>query len=134
MASRPSHKTRSPAPPSISDAEWLVMREFWLRSEATSAEVIAALCKTQKWKPPTVQTLITRLVKKGALGFTRQGREYLYRPLVAEADCVHEVSSSFVDRVFGGRIAPLVACFLERQKLSKQDIEEMRKLLNDTTP
>lgn len=132
MPARPN-KIRFAAPPSISDAEWIVMREFWLRGEATSSEVIAVLCKAQKWKPPTVQTLIARLVKKGALGFTRQGREYLYRPLVDEADCIHEASRSFVDRVFGGRIAPLVACFLERQKLSKHDIEEMRKLLNDST-
>lgn len=116
--------------PSISDAEWIVMREFWARGETNSAEVIAALGTTQQWKPPTIMTLITRLVKKGALGFERQGREYRYRPLVDEAHCAHSVSKSLVDRVFGGRIAPMLACFLDKQKLSKKDIAELRELLD----
>jgi BlaI family transcriptional regulator, penicillinase repressor len=124
-ASREVQKT-----PSISEAEWIVMREFWARGETTSSEVIAALGKTQDWKPPTIMTLITRLVKKGALGFERQGREYLYRPLVDEAHCAHAVSKSLVDRVFGGRVAPMLACFLDRQKLSKKDIAELRELLD----
>lgn len=120
-------------PPAISDAEWLVMEEFWQRGEATSAEIIEALADKQQWKPPTVMTLITRLGKKGALGFTKNGREYLYRPLVDEARCKHEVSKSFIDRVFGGRVAPLLASFIDRQKLSKKDIQELRQLLNEET-
>lgn len=128
QASKEASKT-----PSISDAEWTVMREFWSRGETTSSEVIAALGKTQEWKPPTIMTLITRLVKKGALGFERQGREYLYRPLVDEEHCAHAVSKSLVDRVFGGRVAPMLACFLDRQKLTKKDIAELRELLNGET-
>ena len=130
MSFKSSAAPESISPPSISDAEWIVMREFWARGETNSAEVIAALGKTQHWKPPTIMTLITRLVKKGALGFERQGREYRYRPLVDEAHCAHAVSKSLVDRVFGGRIAPMLACFLDKQKLSKKDIAELRELLD----
>ena len=119
--------------PAISDAEWLVMREFWARGEATSGEVVASVCQTQDWKPPTVMTLISRLVKKGALGFIKQGREHLYRPLVDEAHCAHEASRSFVDRVFGGKLAPLLACFAEREKLSKREIAELRRILDENT-
>ena len=115
--------------PSISDAEWMVMREFWARGEATSADVIEALQTTQSWKPPTIQTLISRLVKKRALGLTRQGREYLYRPLVAEEECRHEASRSFVDRVFGGKLAPMLSCFIEREKLTPKELNELRKIL-----
>lgn len=117
--------------PSISDAEWVVMREFWARGEASSGEVIEAVIATQAWKPPTVQTLITRLVKKGALGFVRKGREYRYRPLVKGDDCVHGVSRSFVDRVFGGSLAPLLSCFVEREKFSKAEIEELKRILDE---
>lgn len=130
MSAKPSNATPPKATPAISDAEWIVMREFWARGETNSAEVIAALGKTRHWKPPTIMTLITRLVKKGALGFERQGREYRYRPLVDEAHCAHAVSKSLVDRVFGGRIAPMLACFLDKQKLSKKDIAELRQLLD----
>ena len=106
------------------------MQEFWSRGEATSAEIIAAVAERQAWKPPTVQTLITRLVKKGALSFTRNGREYLYRPVVREQDCVHEASRSFVNRVFGGKLAPLLSCFVEQEKLSREEIEELKRILD----
>jgi BlaI family penicillinase repressor len=72
-------------------------------------------------------------VKKGALGFERQGREYLYWPLVTEAQCVHEASRTFVDRVFGGKLAPLLSCFVEREKLSKKEIDELRRILDGGT-
>jgi len=131
MAFSSSTPEPTETPPSISDAEWVVMREFWARGEATSGEVIEAVIATQTWKPPTVQTLITRLVKKGALTFTRNGREYRYRPLVKEEDCVHEASRSFVDRVFGGSLAPLLSCFVERENFSKVEIEELKRILDE---
>ena len=110
------------------------MQAFWARGEATSGEVIEAVMKTQAWKPPTVQTLITRLVKKGALAFTRNGREYRYRPKVREEDCVHEASRSFVDRVFGGNLAPLLSCFVERETFSKAEIDELKRILDERSP
>src|SRR4051812_9605647 len=99
--------------PAISDAEWIVMREFWQRGDSTVADIVRALAGRMHWKPRTVQSLINRLVRKGALSFTKLGREHLYAPAVAESECVLEASSSFVDRIFGGRLAPLVACFAE---------------------
>lgn len=130
-APKPKSSQMAPPPtPCISDAEWHVMKEFWARGEATSADVIDALTQTHDWKPPTIQTLISRLVKKGALTFERQGREYLYRPAVTEADCVHEVSRSFLDRVFDGSLAPLLSCFVEREKLSAREIEELKRILD----
>ena len=105
------------------------MTEFWRLGEATAKDVVQALEGRQAWKPKTVQTLINRLVQKGALGFRQQGREYVYLPRVAEDRCVHEASRTFVDRVFGGKLAPMLACFLERQECTPAELEEMRKLL-----
>lgn len=126
-----------PAPrdlPAISEAEWVVMQEFWRRGRATVAELVEALAAPQDWKPATIQTLVVRLHKKGALEFTKQGREHVYSPTVTEADCVHHVSRSFVDRVFDGRLAPLIACFAEREKLDARDLEELRSLLKENSP
>lgn len=128
MPSTPQRTISSP--PSISDAEWTVMQSFWQRGQATSAEVIEDVAEAQGWKPPTVLTLISRLVKKGALTFTRNGREYLYRPAVAEADCVHEASRTFVDRVFGGKLAPMLSCLVQREKLTRSEIEELKRILD----
>jgi BlaI family penicillinase repressor len=132
--------TKRPAPkepatlPSISDAEWVVMAEFWRLGEATAREVVSALEGRQAWKPRTVQSLINRLVGKGALTFEQQGREYLYRAAVEESRCVHEASRTFVDRVFSGKLAPLLACFLDREKISKSELEEIRKLIEENRP
>lgn len=117
--------------PTISDAEWVVMREFWLRGDSTAADIVTALEGRMHWKPRTVQSLINRLVGKGALGFTKIGREHLYQPLVAESDCVMEASRKFVDRIFGGRLAPLLACFVESGEVSTQDIAKLRQILEE---
>lgn len=118
-----------PALPTISDAEWVVMQEFWLRGDSTAADIVTALEGRMHWKPRTVQSLINRLAGKGALGFTKIGREHLYQPLVAESDCVMEASRKFVARIFGGRLAPLLACFVESGEVSTQDIAKLREIL-----
>lgn len=127
---RPARK-ETPKLPSISDAEWVVMAEFWRAGEATAREVVTALEGRQHWKPRTVQSLINRLVGKGALTHEQRGREYVYRPAVEESRCVHEASRTFVDRVFSGKLAPLLACFLERGKVSQSELEEIRQLLKE---
>jgi BlaI family penicillinase repressor len=116
--------------PRISEAEWEVMRVCWGRSPVTSLEVIGALSPRQEWHPKTVKTLLGRLVKKGALGFRKEGRAYLYRPLVAEQDCVAAESVSFLARVFGGSLKPMLAHFVETQKLSPGEIAELKQLIH----
>jgi BlaI family penicillinase repressor len=121
----------APSLPAISDAEWVVMREFWRREDATVAEIVAALDGQTLWKPRTVQSLINRLVGKGALSFAKNGREYRYRPTVAEADCVLEASRTFVDRLFGGKLAPLLACFVENGEVTAQEAAQLRQILEE---
>lgn len=107
------------------------MREFWQRGQGTVAEIVQALEGRMKWKPRTVQSLINRLVGKGALSFTKIGREYLYEPRVAERDCVLNASRSFLDRIFGGSIAPLLACFVKNGEVTPQEAEQLRKILEE---
>jgi BlaI family penicillinase repressor len=115
--------------PHISEAEWEVMKICWGKSPVTSQEVIDALSVHQKWHPKTIKTLLNRLVKKRALGFKKEGRAYLYQPLVAERDCVTAESKSFLDRVFGGSLKPMLTHFVENRKLSPEEIAELKKLL-----
>ena len=118
--------------PQISEAELVVMRAVWKQSPATANQVVETLRHETHWKPKTVQTLLSRLTRKGALAHSRQGREYLFRPLVDAADYAHEASRSFLSRVFGGEIAPFLACFLEREELSAEETKELRRLLDET--
>jgi BlaI family penicillinase repressor len=77
-----------------------------------------------------VRSLLTRLVRKTALGYEPQGRNYVYEPRVSEADCVFAASESFLDQVFGGSLTPLVAYFVERRKLTRKQINELKELLD----
>ncbi len=115
--------------PRISESEWVVMKELWNKHPQTSGELIQALEGRTSWGPATIKTLLNRLVGKGALGFEKRGREYLYEPLVTEEVCVRAESASFLDRVFGGALAPMLAAFLEQENVSPQELDELRRVL-----
>jgi BlaI family transcriptional regulator, penicillinase repressor len=116
--------------PRISEAEWRVMKVFWAKAPQTANDVVDALEKTSDWSPKTVKTLINRLVKKGALGFTKEGRTYQYFPEAKEAACVRAESRSFLRRVYGGAIKPMLATFIEHEDLTPDDIAELKRLLD----
>ena len=116
--------------PSISDAEWVVMREVWERGPMTTNQVVASLDNKTHWKPKTVQTLLARLARKGALGFEKRGREYLFRPLVTAAQCEHAITRSFLGRFFGGELAPFLSRFVESERLSPKEIRELKRILD----
>ena len=115
--------------PKISESEWLVMRVLWSKSPLAANEVFEQLDGTTKWKPKTVKTLIDRLVKKGAVRFKKDGRRYMYSPAVNEAECIATESRSFVRRVYGGTVKPMLAAFLEDANLSARDISELKEIL-----
>lgn len=115
----------------ISEAESRVMQVLWQRGASTADEVVAALDDAADWQESTVKTLLNRLLKKGAVRAEAEGRRYRYHPEIAQADWVLDESRSLLDRLFGGRVAPLVAHFSERGKLSRKDVEELRKLIED---
>ncbi len=118
------------ATPRISDAEWLIMKVVWQNWPTTATEVIEALASESTWKPKTVMTLLTRLVKKGALAYQRKGRAYEYYPLVQQADCTKAESRSFLDRVYDGALKPMLADFLEQVELSEEEIAEIKQILD----
>jgi BlaI family penicillinase repressor len=123
-----TRKTNRSLPP-ISDAEWIVMRAIWERGPLTANQVVEALEKRTHWKPKTIQTLLSRLARKRALTFQKQGREYLFRPLVSAADCERAVTQSFLGRFFGGELAPFLSRFVEHQALSPEEVRELKRIL-----
>jgi len=116
--------------PRISEAEWTVMKVLWNESPLTADDVVTALDDTTSWSPRTIKALLNRLINKKALGFQREGRKYLYYPLAEEAACVRAESKSFLQRVYGGAVTPMLAMFLEEEELTPQEIAELRKVLN----
>jgi BlaI family penicillinase repressor len=105
------------------------MKVLWASSPLSAMEIITALADTEDWHPNTVKTLLSRLHKKKALGVEKQKNLYLYRPLVSEAACVKMESASFLQRVFGGSVKPLLMHFVEKEQLSSADLDELKKVL-----
>ena len=120
--------------PRISDAEWTVMKVVWAHKATTAKQVVEALAGETAWKLQTIQTLMSRLVQKGALAADKSSREHIFSPLLTEQECRQAVSRSFLARVFDGEIAPFLACLLERKKLTRKEIAELRRILDQKTP
>ena len=106
------------------------MRAIWERGPLTTNQVVAALAAQTAWKPKTIHTLLSRLARKGALAYEKQGREYLFRPLVEAGECEHAVSRSFLGRFFGGDLAPFLARFVEREPLTPEQVRELKRILD----
>ena len=121
--------------PRISETEWEVMKVVWTGAPCTASQVIERLTRADPtWHPKTVKAFLNRLVTKRVLGFRKEGRAYLYRPLVRESECVAAASESLLERVFGGSLKPMLAHFVERQKLTPQEVEELKELLEKGEP
>ena len=115
----------------ISDAEHAVMEALWQRSPQTAVEVCDSVCGVRGWSMPTVKTLLSRLVAKGAVATEPDGRRFLYSPLLERDDYVGGESRRLVDRLFGGKAAPLFAHLAEAEALSDDDIAEIERLLKE---
>lgn len=115
----------------ISEAESVVMDILWTRCPLAADEVAAALAERRDWQEATIKTLLNRLLNKGAVEAVRDGRRYLYSPKIRREDWVLEESRGLLERLFDGRVAPLVAHFSAHRKLSRKDIADLRKLLEE---
>ena len=113
----------------ISSAESVVMEALWRRAPQSAEEITAQVAQPQGWTLATVKTLINRLLKKAAISAEPQGRRYLYRPLVARTDYVQAESKGLLDRLFDGRLAPLVSHLSAAKALTPEDIAELKRLI-----
>jgi BlaI family penicillinase repressor len=116
--------------PKISESEWLVMKAIWDENPVPSKRVVEILSDSTQWKPKTIKTLLSRLVQKGAVGHKKEGRGYIYYPLIKESVLVKAESQSFLKRVFRGALKPMIATLVESEDLSKEEIRELKRLLS----
>lgn len=114
----------------ISEAESRVMEVLWQRAPQTSEEIVASLLAPTSWHEKTIKTLLNRLLGKGAISAQKEGRRYLYTPLLQREQWQQHESRSLLNRVFGGKVTPLLAHFSQHEKLSSKEIDELRKLID----
>jgi BlaI family transcriptional regulator, penicillinase repressor len=116
--------------PQITAAEWVIMRALWAQAPLSTNEVVATLDNRTDWKPKTIHTLLARLVQKKALRAEKRGREYVYSPMVQADECEYDISRSFLGRFFDGELAPFLLRVVEGEKLSRKEIDELKRILD----
>jgi len=122
--------TESTPATSITDAESVVMEVLWRYSTPVPTEtVVAALEGEQRWQEATIKTLLNRLLKKKIIRAQKDGRRFLYSPVIMRDQWVLNVSKGLLDRLFAGRVAPLAAHFSRHGKLTKRDVTELKRLI-----
>ncbi|WP_444995096.1 BlaI/MecI/CopY family transcriptional regulator [Aliikangiella sp. IMCC44359] len=115
----------------ISDSEKYIMDILWQSSPQTAKAIIDQIDSALNWQDKTIKTLINRLLKKGAINYEKKGREYLYYPVLEEQVYIENMSESFLERVFKGNVGSLVAAFTKKEKLSAEDIKDLKVLIDD---
>ncbi len=116
--------------PQISEAEFEVMKIVWRSAPINTNEITERLLKTTTWSAKTIQTLIKRLVTKGALTYEKQGRIFVYTPLVEENEYINQQSNSFLDRFYDGDISAMLSTYLENNQLSETELQHLRSILS----
>ena len=114
----------------ISEAEYEVMKVIWENFPISTNEIIEKFENKSEWSPKTIQTLISRLVKKDIITYEKQSRVYIYTPLISENEYINQESKSFLDKFYNGTINSMVLNFIEEDALSDEDIDELKKILD----
>ena len=116
----------------ISDAELEVMEALWSAGHPlTAAEAADRIGAGRDWSLATVKTMLSRLAAKGALKHREDGRRFLYSPAIKRDAYVGTESRRFVEKLFGGRLSPLVAQLAEEDALDDDDIAAIEALLKE---
>jgi len=115
----------------VTDTELEVLKMLWQLESATASEIVQKLNETSEWHDKTVRTLLGRMVKKGAISKQPKGRAFHYTPEVKQADYGYHKSKSLIENLFNGSLPTLVSGFAVKEKLRKDDIEELKAFISD---
>ena len=116
----------------ITDAELDVMEVLWGADQPlTAADIAERIDPTRDWTLATVKTMLSRLAAKGAISYRVEGRRFLYSSAIERESYVGSESRRFVDKLFGGRLSPLVARLAEEDSLDDDDIAAIEAILKE---
>src|SRR5688572_203075 len=117
------------AQPQISDAEWEVMKALWEQSSVTAGELCQRFSSSRQWHLKTIRTMLTRLIRKRAVGTRVKDGARHYFAQVPREECSLHATHSFLDRVFDGALAPMVAHLVSQRALTDEEKRELKKIL-----
>ena len=113
----------------ISDSEWTVMKVIWAYESISANEIVEKLSPDMNWAPKTIKTMLSRLVAKEIIGYKKNGRSYIYYPLVTSSETIREENRTFIEKVYNGDFSSLLTSFVEQNEFSDEEIDEFKKIL-----
>lgn len=115
--------------PQISEAEYEVMKVLWKHAPINTNEVTDMLTKTIGWNPKTVHTLLKRLAQKGAITYQKEGRVFVYTPVVKEEEYLNKANDHFLNQFYNGKISSMVTNYMNSDHMEPDELNELRRLL-----
>lgn len=115
----------------ISDGEIEILQTLWDESPLAAADIAARTAPDRGWSLTTVKTMLARLVDKGAVATESEGRRFLYRPLIGRQTLAARRAGGLVDRLFGGRVSPLVAQLAEERAIDPEDLADLERIVKE---
>ena len=110
----------------LCDSDYKFMTIVWVHAPINSGELVA-LCNEQLgWKKSTTYTVIKKLTERGFI----KNENAIVSVLVAKEDCQAVESDYFVERTFGGSLPGFLAAFLNSKKLTEEEAEEIKKMID----
>ncbi len=116
--------------PQITEAELEVMKVIWERFPISTNDIAAELESKSRWNVRTIHTLISRLEKKGAISHIKDGRVFIYSPVVNKEEYIRSESKTFLNKFYNGAVNKMIMNFMENDMFSAEDIEELKNILN----
>lgn len=114
----------------LSENEWYIMQVLWERSSASLREICEALKDTKGWTKHAVSSFLKRMLEKGAITVDESGTVRVYSPVWSREETILEETHSILERVYRGDLLLMMSNAVKEQKLSKAEIEELRKMLD----
>ena len=115
----------------LSELQLELMRVLWRRGQASTAEVAEVLAQSRGLAHTTIATLLSRLEKRGVVASHKDGRQLVYRPLVAEQAVRRSMVSGLLGSLFGGDARALVTHLVREDEIAPGDLEQLRQLLSN---
>ncbi len=118
--------------PQITDSEWLIMKTLWEKSPLKNRDIVEAVSKKSSWNNKTIETLLKRLVDKDAVGYNQiNSKTREYYPIVSQEECIRVENETFLKKVYDGSVSMMMANFLKHRKLSKEEIEKLKTMIEE---
>jgi len=111
----------------LGDLQHAIMRVLWSEGEATVARVQEALDSDKDRALTTIATMLVKMEKKGIVAHRTEGRQYVYRALISEADVQRSMVGELTELLFGGDYTALVSHLLTGQEIDSAELKKLKQ-------